>query len=133
MKIVHISPELSPFIWGGLGLSLSGLAASQRALGHYVFVILLYLRSGMDPQGLVPQVVLPNLQIRLPTGEMHPMVVLKVTWTTTQGGDIPTFFVHHSTLNDQDIYSYSNNMCIMTLLLSLAQLEVVMRMIMENR
>ena len=129
MTIVHISPELSPFIWGGLGLSLSGLAASQRALGHRVFVILPYLRSGMDLQGLVPQVVLPNLQIRLPTGEMHSMVVLKVTWTTTQGGDIPIFFVHHSILNDQDIYSYSNNMCTMTLLLSLAQLEVVKQLI----
>ena len=132
MTIVHISPELSPFIWGGLGLSLSGLAASQRALGHRVFVILPYLRSGMDLQGLVPQVVLPNLQIRLPTGEMHPMVVLKVTWTTAQGGDIPIFFVHHSTLNDRDIYSYSNDMCTMTLLLSLAHLEVVKQLIAKD-
>lgn len=39
MRIVHLSLEFSPYRWGGLGLSVSGLVQEQRILGHNVFVI----------------------------------------------------------------------------------------------
>ena len=40
MIIVHISPEINPYIWGGLGLAVSGIVQGQKALGHKVYILI---------------------------------------------------------------------------------------------
>ena len=91
LNIVHIASECVPFVWGGLGHAIAGLANSQAKAGHNVAVILPYspyLKTHSD-QGLH---LVADFDVDLPQhNRKHHCVVFR-SGTKNQASTLSTPF-----------------------------------------
>lgn len=58
LRILHITPEYPPIIWGGLGTAVGGLVNASARAGISVAVLLIggVLVRGEDPYGSAPPI-----------------------------------------------------------------------------
>ena len=96
MNVVHLSPEINPIVWGGLGLAVSGITNGQIKLGHDVYTILPYSKYFAEKQ--IKTSVVASMQ---KTKELYEFSILKVE-------NEQIYFICFDSHVDTDIYSYSS-------------------------